>query len=68
MPESLRLWVLCSASEFSVLPVAGGWYDQHPIMLDHWVIIWSKKADHDKREQQKRERENKAKKGKRRPH
>lgn len=67
MPESLRLWTMCAVMEFSVLPNDGGLYDQHPIMLDHWAIIWDKKAKHDKREQQKRERDAKAKKGSRRP-
>lgn len=40
------------------LPVAGGLYDQHPRLLDEWLILFRAKADHEKRktEDEKRKR------------
>jgi hypothetical protein len=35
--ESLRLYSLCT--QFNVLPVSGGVYDQDPRLLKEWAII-----------------------------
>lgn len=39
MHESLRLYLLCQMFKWNHLPVAGGIYDQHPVMLDDFVQI-----------------------------
>jgi hypothetical protein len=39
MPESLRLYLLCKAMKWTHLPVAGGIYDQHPKLLDDFLVI-----------------------------
>ena len=57
MPESLRLFALCQALEWAVLPVAGGLYDQHPELIKQWSWILEIKGEHEKREQDKREAE-----------
>ncbi len=53
--ESLRLFGLCSAMEFSVLPVAGGIYDQHPRLLEEWQHIFIKRAEKEKADQERRD-------------
>lgn len=55
--ESLRLFGICSAMEWSILPVAGGIYDQHPRLLDEWQVIFSAQARHQEAEQRKRDGE-----------
>ena len=57
--QSLSLWGVAAAMEWSHLPVAGGIYDQHPALLDEWSIIWSEKSAHDQREEAKRKRKGK---------
>lgn len=50
---------MCSAMEWSHLPVAGGIYDQDPELLEKFRILWHEKAQHDKREEAKRKNSNK---------
>lgn len=47
--------------EWNHLPVAGGLYDQHPQLLDEWLYIFSRKAAHEKQEQDRRDAEMKRK-------
>lgn len=61
MFESLRLFAICDAMNWSHLPVLGGLYDQHPRLLEEWLIIFRMKAEHEKREQDRRDREMRAK-------
>lgn len=42
--------------DWSVLPVAGGLYDQHPRLIDEWTVIFGIKARVEKEEQAKQER------------
>ena len=44
VPESIRLFNLCEATRWSHLPVAGGWYDQHPQLIEEWTVIFNAKA------------------------
>lgn len=49
MPEALRLFILCEATKWNHLPVAGGLYDQHPRFLEHILTIFQIKSEHDQR-------------------
>lgn len=51
MPESIRLYMLSKATNFSHLPVAGGWYDQHPKLIEQWTQILSAEAEEEKKKQ-----------------
>lgn len=53
--ESIRLFAMCDAMGFSVLPVAGGLYDQHPDLLEQWAVIFSRKNAHERQEAKERE-------------
>jgi hypothetical protein len=44
---------------FSVLPVAGGLYDQHPALLEQWEMIMSAEAAEEKKKQDREARKNK---------
>lgn len=55
--ESLRLFHLAENSKWSLLPVAGGLYDQHPRLLDEWAIIWEEKFAAQEEDRQNRERQ-----------
>ena len=48
--------------EWNHLPVAGGIYDQNPLLLDQWKVIFREVNEEKKRDQEKRERESKRKK------
>lgn len=65
MPESLRLFQLSAAMEWTHLPVAGGLYDQSFRLLDEWLIIFGvqSEVEKEKEEKEKRERDRKAAKG-----
>lgn len=54
MPESLRLFSICQAMNFAQLPMSGGIYEQHPQLLDEWLVIWRVKAEHDAAEAEDR--------------
>lgn len=47
--ESLRLFAICDAMQWSHLPVAGALYDQHPKLLEDWMHIFSVRAEEDAR-------------------
>ena len=41
------------------LPVAGGLYDQDPILLDQWAYLFELQAEEREKEQERQERERK---------
>lgn len=49
--------MICEALRFGALPVFGGLYDQHPQLVDEWVIILQARAEHEAKESKKREAE-----------
>jgi hypothetical protein len=55
----IQMFSLCEGMNWSHLPVAGGLYDQHPDLLDAWRYIFGVRAEHEKLEQERRERESK---------
>ena len=62
IPESLRLWVWSkSHGDFMHLPHEGGIYDQHPILLEHWLIIDHTFHEHQENEEQKKKLRDKSK-------
>lgn len=62
--ESLRLFLFCEGTKWAHFPVQGGIYDQHPLLIDEWGILFSMKADHDRREHEKsRSQMNQSQKG-----
>lgn len=65
MHESLRMWSICNAMKWNHLPVAGGIYDQHPTFVDDILVIFEAKYRQQRRDQEKREREMKGKRGRR---
>lgn len=48
--ESLRLFLFCEGTKWAHFPVQGGIYDQHPMLIDEWSLLFSIKADHDRQE------------------
>lgn len=60
MFESLRLFMLLDATHWSHLPVAGGWYDQHPDFVDEVVEIFAIKAQVEREKEANRPHENRA--------
>jgi hypothetical protein len=46
---------------WSVLPVAGGLYDQHPDFIDQIQVIFEAKSEHERRQAAQRELEAKKK-------
>lgn len=46
---------------FQHLPVAGGLYDQHPVLLEKWEFIFAEKSRYEKRQQEQQKREAKRK-------
>lgn len=61
--ESLRLYSVCKLFKFNYLPVAGGLYDQHPRLLEDFLMIAQIEARAERRRQEKREREMAQKQG-----
>jgi hypothetical protein len=51
--ESVRLFVLCDGTRWAHLPVSGGWYDQHPMLLDEWEIIIAVRGEHQRAQENK---------------
>lgn len=47
--------MIAQAMDFNHLPVQGGLYDQHPELLRQWLIIFQAQAEHQRKEQRKRE-------------
>ena len=50
----------CEAMKWNHLPVEGGIYDQDPVLLDRFRIIWSEKAKHEEEERKAQERKSRA--------
>ena len=61
MPEALRLFVLCEGMNWAQLPVDGGLYNQHPILLDAWLVIWGEQGNDRARKEALDERKGKKK-------
>lgn len=59
--ESLRLYLWCAGTKWAHLPVAGGIYDQHPLLIDEWGVLFEMQADHDRAQNNRREQEMKQK-------
>jgi hypothetical protein len=55
--ESLRLYLWCAGTKWAHLPVAGGIYDQHPLLIDEWGLLFEIQAKWDKEQHNKRNRE-----------
>ena len=62
-PEALRLFMICEAMNWSQLPVAGGIYDQHPAFMEAVQQIFIARSEHDRQEEAKKKRDQRAKKG-----
>lgn len=54
LPESIRLYSICSAMDFNHLPVAGGIYDQHPKLVEQWQMLFEARAEKRKLDEAKR--------------
>lgn len=52
---------LCSAMRWSTLPNAGGLYDQHPKLLDEWMVLFNIKAEAEEQERERHKRESESK-------
>lgn len=60
IPESLRMYILCKHMKWTHLPCGGGIYDQHPKLLDDWLVIMNVDAESEAKRQQEMERKTKA--------
>ena len=49
--------MMCEAMKWNHLPLPGGLYDQHPDLLDGFMIIFAERSTHEAEEAAKRERE-----------
>jgi hypothetical protein len=43
----VRLFIIHRAMNFTHLPNAGGWYDQHPKLCDDWAYIMQTQSEYD---------------------
>lgn len=57
------MFSLCEGMKWSHLPVAGGIYDQHPILMDKFQIIFQMRAEIESKRQEEEERKNRANSG-----
>lgn len=48
--------------QWSHLPVAGGIYDQHPKLLDEWMILFQATQEHQQQEMDRQRAESKRRK------
>lgn len=57
--ESIKMFAMCEQMKWAHLPVAGGLYDQHPVLLEQWRYIFGVRNEHEqkKMDEQKREQE-----------
>jgi hypothetical protein len=60
-PEFFHLYTLCKGTRWTHLPLAGGWYDQHPEFVDKAYFTMAQEAKHDA-EERERERRKQAQK------
>lgn len=51
------MYILCKSLKWTHLPAGGGIYDQHPKLLDDFLIIMAIEADADRRDHEKQKRE-----------
>lgn len=58
--------MFCKNIKFSVLPLPGGLYDQHPDLIEQWGVIMEAEGARDKRDADKREAESRRNRGRRR--
>lgn len=56
------MFSLCEAMKWNHLPGSGRLYDQDPLMIDKWLVIWSERSKHQERERRAQESRSKAKK------
>ena len=63
----MRLYIVCKNMKWTHLPNPGGLYNQHPKMLDDFMIIANAEATAEKARHAKQERERRAKQGKSAP-
>jgi hypothetical protein len=49
----IRMFTLCESMKWAHLPVAGGIYDQHPDLLDGFMIILHERSKHEAEEAKK---------------
>lgn len=47
--------------EWAALPIQGGLYDQHPQLLDEWLVIFAAKGRYEEQERERQQRESKRK-------
>lgn len=52
---------MCDAMGWAVLPVAGGLYDQHPLLLEQFMFIFAERGEQERIEQERRERQMRSK-------
>ena len=57
------MFSLCEGMKWSHLPVAGGIYDQHPLLMDKFQIIFQMRAEIESKRQEEEERKNRANSG-----
>ena len=55
--ESIRLYSICKGMKWTHLPVEGGLYDQHPQLMDDFVVIMmaENRAERKRIEEQRRQ-------------
>lgn len=58
---------MCAAMKWAHLPVAGGLYDQHPLLMDRFAYIFSEQAKHEEAQRKKEEADRKRQMGGRKP-
>lgn len=51
------MFSLCDNMKWSHLPAAGGLYDQDPVLLERFRVIFQKRAEHELEQQKQREKE-----------
>lgn len=59
MHPSIALYWLLKGTKWTHLPVAGGWYDQHPTFVDHMYMLLSIENQVDAKNAKERERKQK---------
>ena len=55
--------MMCEAMKWNHLPVEGGLYDQHPDLLDGFMVIFAERSQHEA-EEAEREKQNSKRGGK----
>lgn len=50
--------MLLEATRWTHLPVTGGWHEQHPMLIDEFMILFDEKGKHEARQIRDQERMN----------